>query len=47
MMLLLQWGVLLGQERVYVSTDKDVYVAGEDIWYSVYCMEGDSGKYSG
>lgn len=46
-MLLLQWGVLLGQERVYVSTDKDVYVAGEDIWYSVYCMEGDSGKYSG
>ena len=47
MMLLLQWGVLLGQERVYVSTDKDVYVAGEDIWYSVYCMEGDSRKYSG
>ena len=37
----------MGQERVYVSTDKDVYVAGEDIWYSVYCMEGDSGKYSG
>ncbi len=29
------------QERVYVSTDKECYLAGEDLWLSVYCMEGD------
>ena len=46
MMLLLQWGVMLGQERVYVSTDKDVYVAGEDLWFSVYCIDESTGKFS-
>lgn len=34
------------QERVYVSTDKDVYVAGEDLWFSVYCIDGATGKFS-
>lgn len=47
MMLLLQWGVLLGQQRVYVSTDKDVYVAGEELWYSVHCIDASTGEYSG
>ena len=28
------------QERVYVSTDKECYLAGEPLWFSVYCMEG-------
>lgn len=28
------------QERVYVSTDKDVYIAGERIWCSVFCLDG-------
>ena len=35
-----------GQERVYVSTDKNVYLAGEDLWCSVYCFDGSAGKYS-
>lgn len=25
-------------ERVYLSTDKDVYVSGDDIWCSVFCF---------
>ena len=32
-------------ERTYVSTDKDVYVAGERIWCSAFCVEP-SGKLS-
>ena len=28
------------QERVYVSTDKECYLAGEPLWFSVYCMDG-------
>ena len=28
------------QERVYVSTDKECYLAGEPLWFSVYCIEG-------
>ena len=36
-----------GQERVYVSTDKNAYLAGEDLWCSVYCFDGSAGKYSG
>lgn len=35
------------QERVYVSTDKDCYLAGEDIWLSVYCLVGDGGELGG
>ena len=26
-------------ERTYVSTDKDVYVAGEKVWCSAFCVE--------
>ena len=26
-------------ERVYVSTDKDVYVAGDRIWCSAFCVQ--------
>ena len=32
------------QERVYVSTDKECYLAGEDIWVSVFCSDGSSGE---
>ena len=39
-------GIAIAQERVYVSTDKDVYVAGEDLWFSVYCIDGSTGKFS-
>ncbi|MBE6223700.1 MAG: hypothetical protein E7122_00515 [Bacteroidales bacterium] len=34
------------QERVYVSTDKECYIAGEPIWFSVYCMADDKGGFS-
>ena len=26
------------QERVYVSTDKECYLAGDDVWISVFCI---------
>ena len=39
-------GTVYAQEKVYVSTDKDCYVAGEDLWYSLYCRDGASGEYS-
>ncbi|MBR6540064.1 MAG: hypothetical protein IKT74_00860 [Bacteroidales bacterium] len=32
------------QERVYVSTDKECYLSGEDIWVSVFCSDGSSGE---
>lgn len=37
---------LQAQERVYVSTDKECYLAGENMWLSVYCMDGKTGEYS-
>lgn len=43
-------GVLAGQsrirERVYVSTDRDVYVAGDAVWLSAYCVDASSGRLS-
>jgi len=33
-------------ERTYVSTDKDVYVAGEPVWYSAFCLDAAKGTYS-
>ena len=37
---------LTAQERVYVSTDKNCYLAGEDIWFSLFCTDGEKGGYS-
>lgn len=34
------------QERVYVATDKDCYVAGENLWCSVYCLDSSDGACS-
>lgn len=34
------------QERVYVSTDKECYLAGEPLWFSVYCLAGEPGTFS-
>lgn len=35
-------------ERIYISTDKDVYIAGERIWCSVFNIDGaSSGRLSG
>lgn len=43
-------GLLSGQsrirERVYVSTDREVYVAGDAVWMSAYCVDANSGKLS-
>ena len=33
-------------ERTYLSTDRDVYVAGETIWYSAFCLDADRGTLS-
>ncbi len=46
-------GLIFGQksemsarERVYVSTDKEYYLSGENIWCSVYCLDDASGRFS-
>lgn len=31
------------RERVYISTDRDVYVAGDRIWMSAYCVDATTG----
>jgi hypothetical protein len=33
-------------EEVYLHIDRDKYIAGEDIWFSIYTLEGVSGKLS-
>lgn len=33
-------------ERVYVSTDKDVYVAGDIVWCSAFCIDSSTGRLS-
>lgn len=33
-------------ERVYVSTDKDVYLSGETIWFSAFCVDPSKGGIS-
>ncbi len=33
-------------ERLYLSTDKTCYLAGEDIWISAFCYDAASGIYS-
>lgn len=33
-------------ERVYISTDKDTYLAGETIWFSAFCVDPSKGVLS-
>ena len=33
-------------ERTYVATDKDVYVAGDLLWYSAFCLDAGKGTLS-
>lgn len=35
-----------GVEKIYVSTDRSVYIAGDEIWCSLFCMDASSGKLS-
>ena len=34
------------RERVYLATDRDVYVAGDAVWMSAWCVDATSGKLS-
>ena len=34
------------RERVYVATDRDVYVAGDAVWMSAFCLDAASGALS-
>ncbi len=36
---LMPFSTLFSQERVYLSTDKECYVAGEPVWLSLYCTD--------
>ena len=33
-------------ERIYVSTDRDVYISGDDVWCSLFCIDKEKGCYS-
>ena len=39
-------GLAQGVEKVYVSTDRDVYVSGDEIWCSLFTMDAFTGKLS-
>jgi hypothetical protein len=34
------------RERVYLSTDREVYVAGDAVWLSAFCVDASTGKAS-
>ncbi|MBO4565601.1 MAG: hypothetical protein J5695_00080 [Bacteroidales bacterium] len=34
------------RERVYVATDRDVYVAGDRVWMSAWCVDASTGRLS-
>jgi hypothetical protein len=34
------------RERVYISTDREVYVAGDAVWMSAWCLDASSGELS-
>ena len=34
------------RERVYLATDKDVYVSGDKLWCSAFCVDVNTGRFS-
>lgn len=34
------------RERVYIATDREVYVAGDAVWMSAWCLDASTGKLS-
>ena len=34
------------RERIYLSTDRDVYVAGDGVWLSAWCLDAATGRLS-
>ena len=36
-----------GVERIYVSTDRSVYISGDEIWCSLFCLDGTTRQLSG
>lgn len=39
-------GQAQGVEKIYLSTDRDVYVSGDEIWCSLFCLDSASGALS-
>lgn len=35
------------RERIYLSTDREVYVAGDRVWLSAWCLDAGTGRLSG
>ena len=33
-------------ERIYVITDRDVYISGDDVWCSLFCFDANTASYS-
>lgn len=34
------------RERVYIATDREVYVAGDAVWMSAWCLDASTGELS-
>lgn len=41
-----QMGEIIQQEEIFLHIDRVKYIAGEDIWFSVYTVQGETGKLS-
>lgn len=41
-----EYGSLFPLEKIYVHTDREEYIAGENLWFSLYLFEGQAGKLS-
>ena len=35
-----------GVERTYLATDREVYVAGDRVWCSAFCVDASTGRLS-
>lgn len=35
-----------GAERIFVSTDRDIYISGDDVWCSLFCFDRETGHIS-
>lgn len=33
-------------ERVFVSTDRNIYIAGDEVWCSLFCVDSETGRFS-
>ncbi len=42
----LRYGGMFPREEIYVHTDREEYIAGENIWFKLYLFDGQSGSLS-